>query len=125
MLTRRLEQDGHRADVAEDGEQALTMLGAVDCDLVLLDILMPRLDGFGVLERMKADERLRRVPIIVISALEETVSVVRCLQMGADDYVTKPFDAVILRARVTACLEKKHLRDLEPVSYTHLRAHET
>ena len=113
MLTRRLEQDGHRVDVAEDGEQALTMLGAVDYDLVLLDILMPRLDGFGVLERMKADERLRRVPIIVISALEETVSVVRCLQMGADDYVTKPFDAVILRARVTACLEKKHLRDLE------------
>ena len=89
------------------------MLGAVDYDLVLLDILMPRLDGFAVLERMKADERLRHVPVIVISALEETVSVVRCLQMGADDYVTKPFDAVILRARVTACLEKKHLRDRE------------
>ena len=113
MLTRRLEQDGHQADVAEDGEQALAMLGAVDYDLVLLDILMPVLDGFGVLERMKADERLRHLPVVVISALEETVSVVRCLQMGADDYVTKPFDAVILRARVTACLEKKRLRDLE------------
>ena len=113
MLTRRLEQDGHQADVAEDGEQALAMLGAADYDLVLLDILMPVLDGFGVLERMKDDERLRHLPIIVISALEETISVVRCLQMGADDYVTKPFDAVILRARVTACLEKKRLRDLE------------
>jgi len=66
-----------------------------------------------VLERMKADERLRHLPVVVISALEETVSVVRCLKMGADDYVTKPFDAVILRARVTACLEKKRLRDLE------------
>src|SRR4029450_65180 len=62
MLTRRLEQDDHRVDVAEDGEQALTMLGAVDYDLVLLDILMPRLDGFGVLERLKADERMRPAP---------------------------------------------------------------
>ena len=62
MLTRRLEQDGHRADVAEDGEQALTMLGAVDYDLVLLDILMPVLDGSGVLERMKADEQLATFP---------------------------------------------------------------
>ena len=113
MLTRRLEQDGHRADVAEDGEQALTMLGAVDYDLVLLDILMPRLDGYGVLERVKADERLRHIPIVVISAIEETASVVRCLQMGADDYVTKPFDAVLLRARVTACLQKKRVHDLE------------
>jgi DNA-binding response OmpR family regulator len=113
MLTRRLEQDGHRADVAKDGEQALTMLGAVDYDLVLLDILMPRLDGYGVLERVKADERLRHIPIVVISAVDETASVVRCLQMGADDYVTKPFDAVILRARVSSCLEKKRLRDLE------------
>jgi adenylate cyclase len=113
MLTRRLEQDGHRADVAEDGEQALTMLGAVDYDLVLLDILMPRLDGYGVLERVKADERLRHIPIVVISAVDETASVVRCLQMGADDYVTKPFDAVLLRARVTACLQKKRVHDLE------------
>ena len=89
------------------------MLGAVDYDLVLLDILMPRLDGYGVLERVKADERLRHIPIVVISAVDETASVVRCLQMGADDYVTKPFDAVLLRARVTACLQKKRVHDLE------------
>jgi adenylate cyclase len=113
MLTRRLEQDGHLADVAEDGEQALAMLAVADYDLVLLDILMPRLDGYGVLERMKADDRLRHIPTVVISALEETASVVRCLQMGADDYVTKPFDAVLLRARVTACLQKKRMHDLE------------
>jgi class 3 adenylate cyclase/DNA-binding response OmpR family regulator len=113
MLTRRLEQDGHLADVAEDGEQALAMLAVADYDLVLLDILMPRLDGYGVLERMKADDRLRHIPTVVISALEETASVVRCLQMGADDYVTKPFDAVLLRARVTACLQKKRVHDLE------------
>jgi adenylate cyclase len=113
MLTRRLEQDGHLADVAEDGEQALAMLAVADYDLVLLDILMPRLDGYGVLARMKADDRLRHIPTVVISALEETASVVRCLQMGADDYVTKPFDAVLLRARVTACLQKKRVHDLE------------
>jgi class 3 adenylate cyclase/DNA-binding response OmpR family regulator len=122
MLTRRLEQDGHRSDVAEDGEQALAMLAASDYDLVLLDILMPVLDGFGVLTRMKAEERLRHVPVVVISALEETDSVVRCLQMGADDYVTKPFDAVILRARVSACLEKKRLRDLEQAYTRQLQA---
>jgi adenylate cyclase len=113
ILTRRLEQDGHWAEVAEDGEQALMMLKVADYDLVLLDILMPGLDGYGVLERVKADERLRHVPIIVISAVDEVDSVVQCLNMGADDYVTKPFNPVLLRARVTACLAKKRLHDQE------------
>ena len=113
ILTRRLEQDGHWAEIAEDGEQALMMLKVADYDLVLLDILMPGLDGYGVLERVKADERLRHVPIIVISAVDEVDSVVQCLNMGADDYVTKPFNPVLLRARVTACLAKKRLHDQE------------
>jgi adenylate cyclase len=113
ILTRRLEQDGHWAEVAEDGEQALMMLKVADYDLVLLDILMPGLDGYGVLERVKADERLRHVPIVVISAVDEVDSVVQCLNMGADDYVTKPFNPVLLRARVTACLAKKRLHDQE------------
>ena len=113
ILTRRLEQDGHWAEVAEDGEQALMMLKVADYDLVLLDILMPGLDGYGVLERVKADERLRHVPIVVISAIDEVDSVVQCLNMGADDYVTKPFNPVLLRARVTACLAKKRLHDQE------------
>src|SRR5262245_3054678 len=121
ILTRRLEQDGHRVDTAGDGEQALAMLATSDYDLVLLDLMMPVLDGYGVLERMKADERLRYVPIIMLSVIEEVDSVVQCLEMGADDYVTKPFNPVLLRARVTACLAKKRLRDREQASARELQ----
>jgi len=121
ILTRRLEQDGHRADSAGDGEQALDMLRTTDYDLVLLDIMMPVLDGYGVLERMKVDERLRHVPIIMLSVIEEVDSVVQCLEMGADDYVTKPFNPVLLRARVTACLAKKRLRDQEQANTRQLQ----
>jgi adenylate cyclase len=113
ILATRLQQQGHVADVAKDGEEALAMLEAVDYDLVLLDIMMPKLDGYAVLAHVKADTRVRHIPIIMISALEEVESVVRCLQMGADDYVTKPFDAVLLRARIESCLAKKRLRDQE------------
>jgi adenylate cyclase len=113
ILTSRLQQQGHVADVAKDGEEALAMLEAVDYDLVLLDIMMPKLDGYAVLAHVKADARVRHIPIIMISALEEVESVVRCLQMGADDYVTKPFNAVLLRARVESCLAKKRLHDQE------------
>ena len=111
-LTRRLEQDGHRAESrrtasSSDHARRRGLRPGAPRDLDA------RLDGYGVLERVKADERLRHIPIVVISAIEETASVVRCLQMGADDYVTKPFDAVLLRARVTACLQKKRVHDLE------------
>ena len=104
---------GHSADVAEDGRQALAMLRAQPFDLVLLDILMPELDGYGVLEQMKADPALRNIPVIVISAEQELDSVVKGIELGATDYLPKTFDPVLLRARIGACLEKKRLRDQE------------
>ena len=113
LLTRRLQQDGHQTATAEDGEAALTMLQAADYDVVILDIMMPKLDGFGVLKHIRADDRLRQVPVIMISALDEVESVARCLELGADDYLTKPFNTILLRARLAACLVKKRLRDAQ------------
>lgn len=104
---------GHSADVAEDGRQALAMLRAQPFDLVLLDIIMPELDGYGVLGQMKADPALRDIPVIVISAEQELDSVVKGIELGAADYLPKTFDPVLLRARIGACLEKKRLRDQE------------
>jgi len=98
---------------AVDGRQALEQLQARDFDLVLLDVMMPELNGYEVLERMRADERLRHVPVVMISATDQVESVVRCIELGAEDYLPKPFNPVILRARVGACLEKKRLRDQE------------
>jgi len=112
-LARGLEQQGHRVALAEDGQQALEMLRAEPFDLVLLDIIMPELDGYQVLEAMKGDSVLREIPVIVISAVDEMESVVRCIEMGAEDYLPKPFDPVLLKARTGACLEKKRLRDQE------------
>ncbi len=112
-LEKSLVQQGHVATEAENGLLALELLRLNDFDLVLLDIVMPEMDGFQVLEVMKADESLRAIPVIVISALEEMESVVRCIQIGAEDYLNKPFDPVLLRARIGASLEKKWLRDQE------------
>jgi adenylate cyclase len=89
------------------------MIRAQSFDLVLLDIVMPEMDGYQVLERMKRDSSLRDIPVIVISALDEMESVIKCIKMGAEDYLPKPFDPVLLRARIEACLEKKRLRDQE------------
>lgn len=104
---------GHTAEVAEDGRQALAMLREQSFDLVLLDIIMPELDGYQVLEAMKADTALRDIPVIVISAEQEMESVVRGIELGAADYLPKTFDPVLLRARISACLEKKRFRDQE------------
>src|SRR5215468_6290111 len=87
------------------------MLKAEPFDLVLLDIMMPQLNGYEVLERMKADPRLRHIPVIMISAVDEIDSVIRCIELGAEDYLPKPFSATLLRARVGACLERKQLHD--------------
>jgi CheY-like chemotaxis protein len=113
-LVQRLRRLGY-TDVATavDGRDALARLAARDFDLVLLDVMMPELNGHEVLERIRADERLRHVPVIMISALDQVESVVRCIELGAEDYLPKPFNPVILRARVTTCLEKKRLRDQE------------
>jgi signal transduction histidine kinase len=112
-LARSLEQQGHVVASAEDGEQALAMLAAYHYDAVLLDIVMPGLDGFQVLEHIKNDSALRDIPVIVVSAVDEVDSAVRCIEMGAEDYLPKSFDPVLLRARLNASLQKKRLRDLE------------
>ena len=113
MLSRRLVREGHTVAVAEGGRQALEMIEANNFDLVLLDIMMPDMDGYQVLEHLKTDNASRHIPVIMLSALDEINSVVRCIEMGADDYLPKPFNPVLLRARIGACLEKKWLRDQE------------
>jgi adenylate cyclase len=113
VLQRSLEQEGHAVRVAPDGRAALEVLRRDPFDIVLLDVLMPEMDGFELLELLQADERLRQVPVIMISALEDMESVVRSLEMGAEDYLPKPFDPALLRARINGCLAKKRLRDLE------------
>ena len=111
QLLQGLKQQGYDSTQAEDGVQALELLAERSFDLVILDILMPNLDGFEVLSRMKSDGVLRDIPVIVISALEEMDSVIKCIRMGAEDYLSKPFDPTLLEARVGACLEKKQLRE--------------
>jgi CheY-like chemotaxis protein len=113
VLRRRLERSGHVVETAEHGRQALERLGARPYDLVLLDVLMPELDGFAVLEAIKGTPALRDIPVIMISALDEMPSIVRCIEHGAEDFLHKPFDPVLLRARINASLEKKRLRDQE------------
>jgi adenylate cyclase len=113
LLTRSLENDGHVVRSAENGLEALELLETEPTDVVLLDILMPELDGFEVLRRMKEDVLLRHIPVIMISGVEDIESIVRCIEMGAEDYLPKPFDPVILRARVNAGLSRKQLHDLE------------
>jgi class 3 adenylate cyclase len=102
---------GYAAETAEHGREALDRLRNESFDLVLLDILMPEMDGYEVLEEMKRTPELRGIPVIVISAVDEMESVVACIELGAEDHLPKAFDPVLLRARINACLEKKRLRD--------------
>jgi len=111
LLGRSLEQQGHQVAFAENGRRALEMLHESKFDLMLLDIQMPEMNGYQVLERIREDLDLRDMPTIVTSSLEELDSVVRCVEMGAEDYLTKPVNPVLLRARIGASLEKKRLRD--------------
>jgi len=114
LLCRRLERRRLRAHIqADGGEAALALLAAGGIDVALLDLRMPGMDGYEVLRRAQADAAMREVPVIVVSALDDMASVVRCIEMGAVDYLPKPFDPVLLRARVGACLDKKRLRDKE------------
>ncbi len=117
-LSISLNGQGHQVGLAEDGQQALDLLKQQDFDVVLLDIVMPGMDGFQVLEKMKADPELRDIPVIIISAVEEIDSAVRCIEAGAEDYLPKPFNPVLLKARLHASLQKKKLRDLEK-AYLH------
>jgi DNA-binding response OmpR family regulator len=113
MLSRRLRHQGYRVSTAVDGQQGLDFLKTQLVDLILLDVMMPGMDGYDVLKELKANNTWRDIPVIMVSALGEIESVVRCIEQGAEDYLTKPFDPVLLRARLGACLEKKRLRDQE------------
>ena len=114
LLRRRLERLGCAVAVAEHGRQALVMLlGTSPFDLVLLDIIMPEMDGYETLARLKAEPTLQHVPVIVLSAVDDLESAVRCIELGAEDYLPKPVEPALLRARVQTCLEKKRLRDQE------------
>jgi CheY-like chemotaxis protein len=113
ILSRELEREGHTVATVDDGRRALEALRHEPFDIVLLDVLMPELDGYQTLTQIERDETLRHIPVIMVSALEEIDSVVRCIELGAADYLPKPFDPMLLRARISGCLTKKRLHDLE------------
>ena len=113
MLVRRLQPLGYQVSVARDGGEALDILMQQPFDLVLLDIMMPVKDGFEVLQEMKDHNELSMIPVIMITALDDTSSAARCIQLGAEDYLTKPFDPILLKARVSTCMERKRLSDQE------------
>jgi adenylate cyclase len=111
LLSRSVELQGHRFALAENGRVALEKLRSEPFDLLLLDIEMPELDGFAVLEQLKGDQQLRDIPVIVTSSVEGLNNIVRCIDLGAEDYLPKPVNPVLLKARIGASLEKKRLRD--------------
>jgi class 3 adenylate cyclase len=122
LLVRRLRQQGFEVDAVEDGTEALRRLRGQAFDLLLLDVIMPGPDGDQILAQIKEDVSLRALPVIMLSALDEMDSVVRCILSGAEDYLAKPVNTVLLRARIEACLEKSRLRRQEE---SHLRALES
>src|SRR5258707_6123759 len=111
VLSRHLQRQGYYVVTVENGRQAIEMMSSAPFDLLLLDIMMPEMDGYEVLRLLKQDKAFSHIPVIMISALDEIESVVRCIEMGAEDYLPKPFNPVLLRARIGASLEKKRLRD--------------
>jgi class 3 adenylate cyclase len=111
LMSRSVELLGHSVAVAENGRVAMQMLAESACDVLLLDIEMPEMDGFEVLEALKADPVLRDLPVIVTSSLEGLENIVRCIELGAEDYIPKPVNKVLLKARLNSCLEKKRLLD--------------
>ncbi len=114
LLVRHLEKQGlTEIGTASNGVEALKKLHEEDFDLILLDIEMPEMDGIATLETIKSDMKLRDIPVIMISGVEAVDSIVKCIELGAEDYLSKPFNPIMLRARVNASLEKKHLRDIE------------
>ncbi len=113
VLKRHLERQGHTVWLAEHGRRALELLDAEDVEVVLLDIMMPEMDGYQTLEAIRRHPNHAETPVLMISAVDEVDSVVRCIERGAEDYLPKPFNPVLLRARITACLQKKRTRDTE------------
>ena len=113
ILQRLLEPLGHTISTASNGREALNVVKQGNIDLVLLDIVMPEMDGFAALMELKSDPKLRDVPVIMISALGDIEYVVSCIKMGAEDYLSRPYKPVFLKSRINACLEKKRLRERE------------
>jgi adenylate cyclase len=122
LLTLLLLQEGFSVTVAENGEQALWTLHSKKFDLVLLDIVMPKMDGYEVLQLITKESNLLPIPVIMISGVDQIESVVRCIELGAEDFIPKPFNPVLLRAKIGACLEKKRLRDQDQANLVRLRA---
>jgi len=121
ILAERLGHEGYQVETVCDGREALAQLREKKFDLVLLDLVMPEIEGDKVLRTMKGDPDLREIPVIMISGLEELDTVARCIELGADDYLPKPYKPVLLRARITACLEKKQLHEQEQETYQALK----
>ena len=113
LLARRLIREGHTVHLAENGREAIEKIEQCELDLVLLDIIMPVMDGYQVLKHLKADPMLRHIPVIIISASEDSDGVIKCIRMGAEDYLPKPFNRVLLQARINACLQRKRIHDRE------------
>ncbi len=113
MLSRRLERQGYHVDRAVNGREAIDKVRYLPYDLILLDIMMPEMNGYQALEALKNAQASRHIPVIMISALDDLESVVRCIELGAEDYISKPFNPTLLKARVSASLEKKRLHDQE------------
>lgn len=110
IMTRQLERQGHTVVTVDNGKEALALIKRVPFDVIILDVMMPDMNGFQVLEQIKDDERLRDIPVIVISALEDSLAMARCISMGAEDYLPREYDPIILRARISSILEKAKLR---------------
>ena len=106
MLGRRLERQGYRVTMAVDGRQALEFINQETFDLVLLDIMLPVMNGYEVLEQLKADQNLSQIPVIITTALDESDGKAKCMELGAEDYLTKPFNPVMLKSRIGDCLER-------------------
>ncbi len=121
LLSRRLRRQGHAVDTADGGRSALEAVAKSQFDLVLLDLMMPDINGLEVLKRLKAHPVDQHIPVMMISALDEIDSIVRCIEAGAEDYIPKPFDPVLLGARIGASLERKRLRDRELAFIDELR----
>ena len=117
LLTRRIRQEGHLVTTAENGREALEKARSQAFDLVLLDFMMPEMDGLEVLKQMKEDDTLRDIPVIIISAIDDIENIARFIALGAADYLPKPFNSLLLRSRINASLEQKRLRDREVMAH--------
>lgn len=113
ILLRRLTHYGYTTKIADCGQSAINIMGEETFDMVLLDLMMPDLNGYQVLEYMKSQEDLNQIPVVMVSAIDEADTMVKCIELGAEDYLTKPVNTVLLEAKVAACLEKRRMRKKE------------